>query len=90
MHSGAMSYFVIDNIFVQFGGLLFLQTIGFATDTYCASVFPDLFLHAYESDFLQGPLKNKDRKLAQTFRYIEKFQRDFNQKPKIEEGQIMK
>jgi hypothetical protein len=33
-----------------------------------------LFLHAYEADFLQGLLKNKDRKLAQTFnssfRYI--------------------
>jgi hypothetical protein len=35
----------------------------------------DLFLHAYESDFLQGHLKNKDRKLAKTFnsgfRYID-------------------
>jgi len=33
-----------------------------------------LFLHAYEADFLEGLLKNKDRKLAQTFnssfRYI--------------------
>ena len=68
---------------------MFLQTIGFATNIYCASLFPDLFLHAYDSDFLQGLLKNKDRKLAQIFRYIEKFQRG-NQKPKIEEGQIMK
>jgi hypothetical protein len=54
------------HIFVQFGGLLFLQTIGFATNIYCASLFLDLFLHAYDSDFLQGLLKNKDRKLAKT------------------------
>jgi hypothetical protein len=27
----------------------------------------DLFLHAYEADFLRGLLKNKDRKLTQNF-----------------------
>jgi hypothetical protein len=35
----------------------------------------DLFVDAYEEDFLQGLLKNKDRKLAHTFnssfRYID-------------------
>ena len=34
-----------------------------------------MFIHVYEADFLQGLLKNKDRKLAQTFnssfRYID-------------------
>jgi hypothetical protein len=41
----------------------------------CAPVLADLFLHSYEADFLQELLKNKDRKLAQTFdssfRYID-------------------
>jgi hypothetical protein len=35
----------------------------------------DLFPHAYETDFIQGLLKNENRKLAQTFnssfRYID-------------------
>jgi hypothetical protein len=35
---------------------------------------PLLFLHAYEAEFFQGPLKNRDITLAQTFnslfRYI--------------------
>jgi hypothetical protein len=37
--------------------------------TICAPLLDDLFLHAYEADFLQGLLKNKDRKLAQTFNF---------------------
>jgi hypothetical protein len=43
--------------------------------TNCAPPLADLFLYAYEADFLQELLKNKDRKLAQTFnssfRYID-------------------
>ena len=35
--------------------------------TNCALLLADLFLHAYEADYFQGVLKNKDRKLAQTF-----------------------
>jgi len=33
-----------------------------------APLLIDLLQHAYEADFLQGPLKNTDRKLAQTFK----------------------
>ena len=39
------------------------QTIGIPMDTNCATLPADLFLHAYEADFLQGVLNNKDRKL---------------------------
>ena len=35
--------------------------------TNCASLLADLFLHDYQADFLQGHLKNKERKLSQTF-----------------------
>jgi hypothetical protein len=35
--------------------------------TNCAPLLADLILCAYEVNFLQGLLKNKDRKLAQTF-----------------------
>jgi len=43
--------------------------------TNCAPLLVDLFLHSYEADFIQALLKNKDRKLTQTFnssfRYID-------------------
>jgi hypothetical protein len=45
----------------MFGGGVFHQTISIPMG---ANYIP---LHAYETDFLQGFLKNKDRKLAQTF-----------------------
>ena len=46
--------FLIDNIFILFGGQVFHQTIGIQMGTICAPLFADLFLHAYDADFLQG------------------------------------
>jgi len=40
--------------------------VGFSEEN-CAPLLTDLFLHAYEADFLQGLRKNKDRKLVQIF-----------------------
>ena len=61
--------FLIDNIFVLFGGQVFHQTIGIPMGTNWAPLLANLFLHACEADFLQGFFKNKDRKLAQTINY---------------------
>ena len=41
-----MVKFLIDNIFVQFGGCLFHQVIGIAMRTNCAPLLADLFLYA--------------------------------------------
>ena len=61
-------------MFVLFGGRVFQQTIGIPIGTHCAPLLADLLQRAYEADFYQWLLKNKDRKLAQTFnssfRYI--------------------
>ena len=65
-----MFYFLIDNILVLFGGRVFQQTFGISMGTNCASLLTDLFLHAYDADILQGLLKYKDKKLAQTFNSI--------------------
>jgi hypothetical protein len=54
--------FLIDNIFVLFGGRVFKQTIGIPMSTICAPLFADLVLHANDAD--------KDRKLDQTFNSI--------------------
>ena len=70
-----MLEFLIDNIFVQFGGLVFQQTIGIPMGTNCAPLLADLFLHSYEAEFIEGLLRNKEKKLARSFnssfRYID-------------------
>jgi hypothetical protein len=70
-----MLEFLIDNIFVIFGGRGFQQTVGIPIGTNCASLFADLFLYSYEVDFIQGLLKKNEKKLARsfnfTFRYID-------------------
>jgi len=54
-----MSEIFIQNIFVQFGGLVFEQTIGIPMGTNSAPLFADSFLCAYEADNLQGFLELK-------------------------------
>ena len=67
--------FLIDNIFVEFGGLAFQQTIGIPMGTNCAPLLADLFLYSYEAEFIQGLVQKGEKKLAQsfnfTFRYID-------------------
>jgi len=38
---------------VLFGGRVFQQTIGIPMGTNCVRLLADLFLHAYEADFLE-------------------------------------
>jgi hypothetical protein len=45
-----MLEFLIDNIFVSFGGTLFQQVVGIPMGTNCAPLLADLFLYSYESD----------------------------------------
>ena len=48
-----MIEFLIDNIFVQFGGCLFRQVIGLPMGMNCASLFADLFVYSYENEFFE-------------------------------------
>ena len=70
-----MLEFLIDNIFVMFGGRVFQQTVGIPMGTNCAPLLADLFLYSYEADFIQGLLKKNEKKLARsfnfTFRYLD-------------------
>jgi hypothetical protein len=45
----SMLEFLIDNIFVSFGGILFQQVVGIPMGTNCAPLLADLFLYSYES-----------------------------------------
>ena len=73
-----MVEFLIDNIFVKFGGYLFRQIIGIPLGTNCAPPPPplaDLFLYSSESEFLDSMIRSGHRKLARSFnlcyRYID-------------------
>ena len=62
-----MIEFLVDNIYVRFGGQLFRQLIGIPMGTNCAPLLVDLFLCSYESEFLDKLVKEGKRKLARKF-----------------------
>ena len=70
-----MIEFLVDNIYVRFGGQLFRQMVGIPMGTNCAPFMADLFLCSYENDFLDKLIKEDKRKLARKFnlsyRYID-------------------
>ena len=67
--------YLIDNIFVQFGGYLFRQMIGIPVGTNCAKLLAGLFLCSYENEFLDNMIRSGHRRLARSFnlcyRYID-------------------
>ena len=71
-----MLEFLIDNIFVIFGGRVFHQTVGIPMDTNCAPLLADLFLYSYEADFIHGILKKNENKLARSFNFTFRYTDD--------------
>ena len=59
--------FLVDNIYVRFGGQLFRQMVGIPMGTNCAPLLADLFLYSYENEFLDKLVKEGKRKLARKF-----------------------
>jgi hypothetical protein len=55
-----MFEFLIDNIFVIFGGRVFQQRVGIPMGTSGVPLLADLFLDSYEANFIQGLLKKND------------------------------
>ena len=70
-----MLEFLVDNIFVVFGGEVFQQIIGIPMGTNCAPFLADIFLYSYEAEFIQSLLSTGKKKLASqfnfTYRYID-------------------
>ena len=62
-----MIEFLVDNIYVRFGGQLFRQMVGIPMGTNCAPLLADLFLYSYENEFLDKLIKEGKRKLARSF-----------------------
>ena len=70
-----MTGFLVDNIYVRFGGQLLRQMVGIPMGTNHASLLADLFLYSYGNEFLDKLIKEGKRKLARKFnlsyRYID-------------------
>ena len=70
-----MLEFLVDNNFVVFAGKVFQQIIGIPMGTNCARLLADLFLYAYEAEFIQPLLSAGKKRLASqfnfTYRYID-------------------
>ena len=49
-----MFEFLVDNIFVIFGGRGFQQTVGIPMGTSGVPLLADMFLDSYEANFIQG------------------------------------
>ena len=69
-----MLEFLVDNIFVVFGGKVFQQIVGIPMGTICAPLLY-IFLYSYEAEFIQSLLSTGKKKLASqfhfTYRYID-------------------
>ena len=70
-----MIEFLVDNIYIRFGGQLSRQMVGIPMGTNCAPLLADLFLYSYENEFLGNLIKEGKRKLDRKFsvscRYID-------------------
>ena len=62
-----MLEYLIDNIFVEFCGRIFQETIGIPIGTNCEPLLADLFSYLYEAEFVQSLLKAGKKHLAQRF-----------------------
>ena len=65
--------YLIDNIFVEFGGRIFQQTIGIPMGTNCAPLHADWFLYSYEAEFVQSLLQVGKKHLEQQFNFTYKY-----------------
>ena len=69
-----MLEYLIDSIFVEFGGQTFQQTIGIAIGTSCALLLAYLCLYSFGAEFIQGLMKagknHLDQQFNFTYRYI--------------------
>ena len=71
-----MTEFLIDNIFVQFGGCLFRQVTGIPMGTNCAPLLADTFLYSYRNEFLDNMIRNSHRRLAKSFNQCYRYTED--------------
>ena len=56
-----MLEFLVNNIFVVFGGKVFQQIVGIPMGTNCAPLLADIFMYSYEAEFIQSKCFQMER-----------------------------
>ena len=69
MTSVKKTEFLVDNIYVRFGGQLFRQMVSLHMGTNCAPLLADLFLYSYENEFLDKLIKEAKESLLESSIY---------------------
>ena len=64
-----MIEFLVDNIYVRFGGQVFRQMVGIPMGTNCATLLADLFLYSYENEFSDNSLSKAKEILLESSIY---------------------
>ena len=59
-----MLEYLVDNIFVVFGGKVFQHIVGIRMSTNCAPLLADIFLYSYEAEFVQSLLSTGKKKIS--------------------------
>ena len=59
--------FLLDNIFIRYGNVVFRQTVGIPMGTNCAPLVADLFLYCYERDFMLSLSPNTENDVIESF-----------------------
>ena len=63
----ALTFFLLDNIFIPLGTKLFRQVVGIPMGTNCAPLVADLFLFCYERDFMKSLSDDKQADIIDAF-----------------------
>ena len=68
-------HYLLDNIFIRFGSILYRQIVGIPMGTSCAPLVADLFLFCYERDFMLSLSDNNQADIIEalnsTSRYLD-------------------
>ena len=67
---------LMENIYVQFGGMVYQQIVGIPMGTNCAPFRADLFLYCYERDFMSDLQKSKRHDLIDMFNDTSRYLND--------------
>ena len=65
--------FLMENIYVQFDGIVYQQIVGVPMGNYCAPLIANLFLYCYERDFMSNLQKSKRFDLIDKFNDISRY-----------------
>ena len=59
--------YLLNNIFIRFGTILYRQTIGIPMETNCAPLVADVFRFCYERDFMKSPSRENQADIIEAF-----------------------